>query len=323
MFIIRQVCFAIGLTLAAAVAAQPISPGENQKAFDNYLQHSINRPLGGAILEEVSIRGLAANAGNINKLRPLVKANISEMEKIAAIRLLGGMYIHREKAPHNAAVAADIKAQVFSANAKVAQAALFVYSRLGYFPDTRATLKYVRDKGILVGDGYYGELAHLVAFAPESDQLAILDEIALSKNGYAGDIIANTLASEPMRRKFGPASTARLRTLLANTEPGFPMPIGEFGMFDAFRYADWLNASAHMDEASGRKKYRDFVVDTLSQEHTEPRKILAFLTSHEGKALASAMRADTRVAKLKARVLQYALSFPGNADLQELAGTIP
>jgi hypothetical protein len=122
-----------------------------------------------------------------------------------------------------------------------------------------------------------------VPYAPANDQQLLVSEIQSGQNRYAAEILAFLPSDPQVLARIYPETRRALKQLLEDSEPEMAKSIGEFGFTDVARYANWLNAVATLSAATGGPSYEDVVFGHLNSEKTDPRKVMAFLISPEGK----------------------------------------
>jgi hypothetical protein len=109
---------------------------------------------------------------------------------------------------------------------------------------------------------------------------------------------------------------------LRNTEPDFSPEVGLYGGTDALRYCTWLRASATLESARTGRNIDDIIVARLSEPATDPRKVLAYLSSWDAMSLLAEAAPGSQVQKLAAVARRQSAQNPGNRDMRELAQTI-
>lgn len=203
---------------------------------------------------------------------------------------------------------------------------MFSYSRLGYFPDTEDMLLHLKDTGVIDNEGYYGELAHILPFAPAHAQMDLLSKITMGKDKYATEILAFLPNNPDNVQRLYPETKQRLLAYLQEDEPGFGTETGVFGLTDAVRYTTWLHSIATLTRETTSAKYSDVVLNHLNNEKTDPRKIMAFLISAEGKYLINELGRPELFENARKRITQYSKQHPQNEMMrdavQEIANTI-
>jgi hypothetical protein len=294
------------------------SKNASQPDFTDYLAKGKNTLSGRQALEKISIAGLPVTPANIAATRNLLASKISDHEKISSIRILAGMYLPDDKLGTNSAIYRELKVQANSNQREIARAATFGFSRLGYFADSDETLQHALKNQNISDDEYYGELAHIVRFAPGNEQVRFLSKIAQSRNSYSIEILANLIHEANGLKKFTPQSKKVLWTILQNNEPTFPAALGEYGFVDAFRYENWLHANATLASALTATSYNDFILERLNSPKTDPRKVIAFLSTKEGKEFVAGVGDAKKFALANEHIQQYADSFPSNVFVKEL-----
>ena len=117
-------------------------------------------------------------------------------------------------------------------------------------------------------------------------------EIRQSSNRLASDILADALNSG---KDFNAApflkSSEDMAKLLRDTEPEFGQEVGLYGGTDALRYETWLRASATIESAKTGRNMDDIIVAKLSEPGTDPRKVMAYLSSPYAMQLLAEARA--------------------------------
>ncbi|HYD94934.1 MAG TPA: hypothetical protein VEC01_06385 [Noviherbaspirillum sp.] len=269
-------------------------------------------------LDEAYVLGIRKTRANVMAIRTLLVSRVPAEEKVALARLLGSLYSPADATGMNAAIAQDLRRLARAEQRELAGAAVLVYSRLGYFPDTPDILSSARRNGAIDDDGYFGELAHLVPFAPAHAQRALVAELRRSKNPYGTEVITFVLQAKEVVKKLDPAAKEELLLLLNETEPAFPMPLGDFGYTDAIRFANWLHASAMLAVEIKGASYRDMVLAKLDDERTDPRKIMAFLSSGEGRRLIGEVGQRAPFEKMQQRIALYSRQLPQNEAMKEI-----
>jgi NADPH2:quinone reductase len=248
---------------------------------------------------------------------------LSDDEKIVMPSILFAIYNRENTSGANQALAAELKSLAADPNKQVAAYAATDYARLGYLPDTKDVLDQALRSGALPTDSYFREMAHLIASAPPEKQSEFMAEIRASSNRLASDILADALSSG---RDFNAApflrSSEDMAELLRATEPNFGREPGVYGGTDGLRYETWLRASAIIESTKTGRKMDDIIVAKLSEPGTDPRKLLAYLSSWEAMPLLTDAAPDSQVQKLAATARRHADQNPGNSYMRFLAETI-
>lgn len=296
---------------------------EAQNLFDQYHTKYRNGGLEGRkILERVQARGLEKTAENVKSIRSVLSSKVTNDEKVVLARILGSLYTHDNKTGMNNAIAGDLRGLTYSGQKDVARTATLAFSRMGYFPDSNEVLLYAQKHSLINSDEYYGELAHIMPFAPAVDQIAIVSNIRNGKSRYAAEILAFLPRNPETMKKLYPETQKMLLSVLKDNEPEFTQAIGEFGFTDAIRYATWLHSVALLSSANSQAKYSEVVLAHLNNEKTDPRKIMAFLAENEGKRLINDMGQRAPFENALQRITLYSKQLPDNIHMKELVQDI-
>jgi hypothetical protein len=94
-----------------------------------------------------------------------------------------------------------------------------------------------------------------------------------------------------------------------------PKAMGEFGINDGGRWAEWLHLTALLEQATGLSSYDEAVWKRLNDERTDPRKLLGFLTSSEGTAFTRKLGSRSAFARPVQRAAEFTHQFPGHPTL--------
>jgi hypothetical protein len=281
---------------------------------------------GRKMLDGVHATGLGKTADNVKSIRSLLTSAVSNDEKVALARILGSLYTPDDITGMNNVIAQDLKREVYSGQKEVARAGMLAYSRLNYFPDSGDVLLYAKNNGVIDTETYYGELAHLVPYAPANDQFSLVAKIKEGNSPYATEILAFITKNPEVMKKVYPETQKAILATLQNREPKFAQALGEFGLIDAIRYSTWLHSVAVLDSANSNVRYEDAVLSHLNDQWVDPRKIMAFLLSAEGKALIKSIGQSGRLDKALERISLYSKQLPQNIIMRdivlEVAGSI-
>jgi hypothetical protein len=268
-------------------------------------------------LVTVLARRLEPTKANAEMIRNMLIAPAAEAEKILIIRIAGSMHTLKNSSGANSGIENDIRNLANSGQRDIARVATLEYSRLGYFADQTEILRNARSRGVITEDEYFGELAHGVRLAPSQAQAERLAQIGAGGNRYAMEILVDLFSDPNFLNQLSPESKKTLLMMLNKNEPSFPMSLGTFGLIDAFRYSGWLHVHATMEAAEQGETYAEIVLRRLEQPRTDPRKIMAFFMSDEGKKLASQFPDRARLTKILAVCQQYSDSLPQSTMLAE------
>lgn len=300
---------------------------EAQSILNRYHAHSSNGGSEGReILESVHAKGLAKTADNVKTIGSLLSSTVTDDEKVVLVRLLGSLYTFDDKTGMNSEIARSLKSAVYSGHNDVARAGALAYSRLAYFTDSNDVLIYAKNNGYIDADEYFGEIAHLLPYAPAKDQSSLATIVKTGKNRYAMEILAFVAQDPEVMKRIYPETKTIILSSLETNEPEFAQAVGEFGFVDAIRYANWLQTVAVLKSANGNVKYEDVVLAHLNDAKTDPRKIIAFLMSSDGKALIMNIGKSGLLDSALVRVSEYFQKVPQNVNtisvFQDIADTV-
>ena len=275
-------------------------------------------------LEEIRANGIPATALSATLALGLLRSGrLSDEEKIVMPSILFALYNRENTTGANQEIALELKGLAADSNKQVAVYAATDYARLGYLPDTKHVLDQALQSGALPVDSYFREMAHLIPSAPPEKQLELMAEIRASSNRLASDILADALNSG---KDFNAAlflkSSEDMAKLLRATEPDFGQELGMYGGTDALRYETWLRASATIESSKTGRGVDDIIVAKLSEPGTDPRKVLAYLSSWEAMGLLTEAEPGSQVQKLAAIARRHSDQNPGNSYMRFLAETI-
>jgi hypothetical protein len=319
-----------GLALAQSGNGRPTTPQQTAEAQNLYEQYNAKYRNKGAdarqVLDGVYANGLAKTAENVKSIRASLASNVTKDEKVALVRILGSLYTYDDRTKMNNAIAQDLRGMAHSDDKDIARAATLSFSRLGYFQDSPDVLLNARNKSFIEVNEYYGELAHMVRNAPVNDQLNLVSKIKSGKSRYAAEILAFVAQDKEASKKIYPETKKLIQSCLEENEPGFAQATGEFSLTNAIQYATWLHAVATLKSDTSNVKYGDIVFSFLNDEKTEPRKIMAFLSSSEGKSFIQGIGQKGQFGNALQRISLYSKQYPQNfimKDLvQDITGTI-
>ncbi|MGJ7511515.1 hypothetical protein [Variovorax sp. GT1P44] len=312
-------------SVAAAKYAAEIAAAKDKQDAQNPLASYVSRPgiEGRNALDRIFAQGVPVATRSALAAHTLLRAGISDDEKIALARILGGLYSPDNATGYNADILLDLRSLVGDSNKEVARSAALSFSRIGYLPGSDALLKTAFEARVLSADDYYGELAHMAPLAPAAVQDELLSAIRGSANPYAADILAGSIHDDPkVLGSYSARSLNEIAQLLVNSEPRFASATGEFGLTDAVRYANWLRATAQIESVGQGSDVDAAIVAMLSKPGTDPRKITAYLLMPEASSILSSALLGSPAGGLVTSSNQYAAQFPRNATLQSAAQEI-
>lgn len=321
----KVVAIALSFAVVSSAQAQRQVDPQRQQAAQKLLK-SFNSSAAIAaqrieLLEQVDSAGLPPNAGNVSDVRRLLSSKVSSEEKVALVRILAGMHTYDDQAGQNSVIAADMRRMAQLGDKSVARAATLSYSRMGYHADLADVLAQARTKGVVTIDEYFGELAHGLPYAPAHAQGELAALLAKGDNDYAAKILAESACHPEIDAMLYPEVRNSILALLIRREPAMSPALGEFGYVDAIFYVTWLKAVATLTEATGGRPYAEVVMAHLKDSKTDPRKLIAFLESEDGKRLMATI-GKKQLASAVARAIAYARAFPDHPLMKPMADEI-
>jgi hypothetical protein len=270
---------------------------------------------------QVLVNELPRTRQNVVALRELIASNVTDEEKEVAMRLLARQYTRGDPTGMNDAIAQDLKSQIRAPNPRLARAATLAYSRLGWFPDYQEVLFAAKNRGTIDDDTYFGELAHMLMFAPATDQERLAGLLLASKNTYASPIVASMMANATLAARSPAKAQLSLAGFLEQTEPQFGPALGQFGFDIADRYSTWLQALATL-RAPGGQPNAELIMTRLDDANIDPRKVMAFLGLQYGPSFMSQVGRRSRFEPMLQRISLYARQHPQTTDMQEIVDTV-
>ena len=247
-------------------------------------------------LQKIQNLGLNKTEQNLNTASILLNDANSDEEKITLIRIIGNFYSPNDHLTKNQDVLKKIRDAAASKQPNVAAAAALTYSRLGYFTDTVPLLKRSMELGFLKKNEYAGELAHLIWHAKLNEQRLLATELSANDSIYAAEILANYFSDESYREKINPDLKFDILEYVIKNEPAFSNTIGEYSIFHALAYSEWLHTVALLTNDTQTESYDRVIMRYLGQVTSSPKKIIAYLSSEQGqKFLSSAPNSDAKI----------------------------
>lgn len=271
------------------------------------------------VFAEVYAKGLAPTESNVIAVQDLLARSTNSAVRTNLVRLLGSLYSPNDESKRNHAIAATLRGLVRGSDRAVALTALQTFARLGYQPDSIELLDYGLNKQLIPEDAYSQELALAVPLFPSDIQLTAASKLRAHNNDFGAKVLALTISNRDAVSKIAPPARTVLMSYLREHEPQMPTALGYFGLLDAEQYAQWLEAVSLLDEASGTRSYQAAVFERLNNERTDPRKILGFLTSANGKKFIHAVGSKRPFANAAGRAVAFAAQFPGHPVLEPMA----
>lgn len=291
----------------------------SQRVFDAYRGRTVPPA---ATIEQLYAQGLEPTPANIAAVRAWLGGAASADHKIALVRLLGSLYGEKLPEPLKLAIARDVRGQIQSGRRRVALTAVQTFARLAYQPDLPGVLEEARSRSLITDDDYAQEIALALPLAPRDAQTMLAQKLVAKDNAFGVQVLASTLTSPEEVAKISPQAAVGLRDYLEGREPVLPVAIGQFGLGDGGRYAEWLHTLALLEQSSGKRTYADAVWARLNDERTDPRKILGFLTAPEGKAFIRSQGRGASFTRPAQRAATFARQFPGHPVMSPLTQSL-
>lgn len=267
-------------------------------------------------LEEIYSRKPTASLENIRIVKALLSREMAPAEKALLVRMYAAFF--RSADPELQTEIADDLAQLVRAGSptEVGRAAALGYSRLGYFPDSLKVLKVAMDSQFIDLNEYYGDIAHLVPFAPDGERSRMISMIADGQNRFATEVLASLYSNEIAVGRLGTSDAKEVaKTIMAN-EPIFSGGPESFGLIDAVRYESWLSSAAVLNQQLSGEGKRDFIIRKLTEQNTDPRKVLGVLVSPTG-VLVLGGGGSEPVQQMVREVNSYGARYPANESIQD------
>lgn len=295
---------------------------EANRLFNLYNEKYTNSGSEGRnILDSIDAFGLEKNAKNVKSIRILLKSKIRNEEKVALINILSGQYSHDDVTGLNNEILSELRSMIYSGQGELGKAAILSYSRLGYFGDSEQILAFAKKSDFIDSNEYYGDLAHLLPYAPVSAQHSIMNTIKSGGNGFSAEILSSIINNKEDLKNISVENLNMMKTFLNENEPQFPQATGRFGLIDAVRYADWLQSISNLNSIIDNKDKNHIVIDYLNNEKIDPRKIMAFLLSSGDELIADSTQLES-VKKLQSRIISYSKQYPQNKTMEEVVAEI-
>jgi len=293
-----------------------------QNVFDQYKLSGRRSAAAEAQLIEILNLRLPRSEANTIAIRNLLASPSTPNEQIGLIRLLATQYERGNPTGKNQLIIQDLRVLSASAESNVARAATFAFTRLGYLPGFEEVLGNAFKTSMLTQDEYFGEIAHVVAFAPSSDQARLARALRQSKNSYAAEIVAMQINSAVLPATWSTEARGEIGLLLEATEPVFPQAAGLYDLMAAVRYANWLNALATVRASVLNKEGAEFILNRLNDPGIDSRKVMAFLDSEYGPKLFQLIGEKARFRVVFEKISLYSNQHPQSGDMKEAVAEV-
>jgi hypothetical protein len=290
--------------------------------FENYQKKGPHGLMGRIALDEVHARGIEKTPKNFRAIIDLLKSNVSNEEKISLARMLARFYSDDDANGWNIQVLDELRRLTHSGDKELAKESTLSFSRLGYFADSEDVLLTARNVRNITDEDYYGELTHILPFAPSTRQKAIAETIRSGGNIYPIDIFSAMLPSTEMVKKISPDALAVIKEFVLEHEPKFPQAPEKFGLVDVVRYGEWLKSVAVLSGDNSGRNANNVSLEHISDINTDPRKIIAFLISSDGDKFISAASSSEKFRMMQRSIDIYAAQNAGDNNIQDMASMI-
>ncbi len=290
---------------------------EAQRLFELYKSSYLGSGIKGrVILEAISSLGLEKSTENFRSMQAILRSKVTDDEKIMLVSLLPRFYSHDNSSGLNSEILTGLKDLLRTNNKEIGAEAASEYSRFGYFSDSESILEYARSVGFLGNRSYYGELAHLLDYAPQDAQKRIIDVIKSGDdNDYAAGILVSTASSQEILNAFSPDALASLKEFLSTREPKFSET--EFGGDQG--YNGWLWAMAMLNGVRDGAGWYQYVNKELNNDTSDPRKIIDVLAVTDEEQSIQLIRDFDRAGaleKIQQRIAAYTAKNREDPNLQ-------
>lgn len=264
---------------------------------------------------------LDPTAANVKRVRAALHAARSENDKIDQIRLLATLYSRSNASGMNDAIVSELRALAASPSRRIARSATYPLAQAVGAEETIEILQRAKRAGLMESEEVAGELARALRFAPREQQLRFVQLIGAEQSRYGVDVMVAGFGSNLLDPML-PETRQAVGELLRRTRIEFPRAAGSFGYVDAIRYAGWLHASALTEQWITRQPYEITVMAHLDDPETDPRKLIAYLGTPEGKELMARVGRRGPLAGAVRRASGYADAYPHSLHVKKLVADI-
>jgi hypothetical protein len=307
---------AISTTSSFAAPLPPNPPvpdyAKAQSMLDEYARKTNPTVEDGVTIGVINAVGLQPTSANVMTVQRLLSRTAQRETKIRLIRLLGSLYTYDNASSQNVVIANSLKGHISSGDAEVARTALYAYSRIAAEPDWVDVLDLGLRKGILTEDSYSQELALGVAVAPARVQIAAASRLAAKNSAFGAQVLAMSFNDKINVEKVAPEARETLIGFLLRQEPIMPMAIGQYSIGAGLTYARWLESLALFMESAGHDSYSETVLTHLNAPNADPRNILGYLTSPQGRQFMKLIGQRSMFVQASAKAIAFTKQFPSN-----------
>jgi hypothetical protein len=310
-----------GPSAQARQAERDAIRAKTQTLWDDY-RSKPRRAGSDTLLRVAQTRSLAPTSANVINVLQLLNASGPSEDRVVLARIAGDLHFDLRQAGSKI-LQRDLEDSL-SRLAKGEQdrdvrlAAVYTYSRMGYFPDSMAMLAGSRP---LLGDrAYYAEMAHMLLAAPADEQAKLIEEIGTGEghnNDLAKQILMDQVRSIPQAFDRLPRPvTGALLDLFLKQEPKFnatqPSAIGFGSVTD---YTNWFNAVVALTAKTSGEPPR-YIAARLLKLDGDPRKLIAAFGDEQSAALVQSALARADLDKADAAIAGFGARFASNTNVQ-------
>lgn len=260
---------------------------------------------------------LDPSAANVRRVLAALRAARSEDQKIEQIRLLGALLSRSNASAMNEAIVGELRTLAASPSRRIARSATYPLVHAVGADETIEILLRARRAGLMESEEIAGELARALRFAPREQQLRYVQLIGAEQSRYGVDVLVAGFGSNVLDPML-PETRQAIGELLRRTRIDFPRDANSFGYVDAIRYAGWLHASALTEQWISRQPYEITVMAHLDDPETDPRKLIAYLGTPEGKELMARVGKRGPLAGAVRRARAYADANPRSLHVKKI-----
>lgn len=323
-------------TLAALVLFQPLTPGfaqapsgrgddaaaraQAQKLWDGYRQNAGRAGSGERVMQVLGTRAFPATKENANAVLALAQTSVSSDEKVALIRLAGSLVPLLEDEGARSDILSFLS--TLATNTKdpvLGRTAALAYSRTGFHPNSLAVLAHAHGQRYIGDDEYYGDLAHLLPAAPNSDaQAQILARLGAGKNGFSREVLANLLLDRRILNSLTPASASDALALLGPQQPTFSNSTTTISGVDVLRYGYWMNAVVGLNARVSGQTEPSVMAQLLKIDDANPKVLIGVLSYEPNAQLVRSAFGSQAIQKIDSSISAFGRQSK-NEWVQELA----
>jgi hypothetical protein len=296
---------------------RPEKPTGNE-IFERYRQGGQHGYAGRMMLDEVDVLGIDKTAKNFKLVSDLLKSHTSNEEKEVLAKILASFYSREDANGWNSQVLDDLRQLTHSGNKELARAAILSFSRLGYFPDSESLLLAAKNSKYITDRDYYRELSYVLLLAPAANQKLIADTIKAGGNSLSAEIFSSMLQDKDSVKIMSPEALAIIKAFIFEHEPKFSQAPDEFGLVDAVRYGEWLNAVAVLRGGNDSRHVDSVLMEHLSNVNTDPRKMISYLMTSDADRFISNVGSSEAFRKMQQRIDVYAAQNAENSAIRDV-----